>query len=232
MNKDKIKPKRKKIFTKRNFIETEAEEVHNAQEDDSEKESDLFSFQINTNKNNFNKNIKKEEDNYGDIVTNDTTNFDESYNEHRLLFNTIHFTKEIFPKRKRKKSKSKIKKFTKKILAKQVEKNLKSVERKLDIINTKLNLNIKSNINNPQDEEKSNNIKNDEDLIKLRYEEERRRISEFNKINNAEFIKRIKANEKFINSDNIITSDKKEKNTPKKKLKLFQLKGDILKNKK
>ena len=217
----KSKSKKRKIFKKQNFIETEAEEINSDINDNSaEQVPDLISLDINTNANN---------DNYDDIISNEPTTVDEDHiKEHRLLFNELNLKKEGEHKRKNIKKKSKIKKIKKKLVLNQIKKNLKSVDNKLDIINTKLNLNIKTNINN-EGEERKNEIKNDEFLGKLRIEDEQRRISEFNKKNNTSFIKRIKENDKFINNDFIITSDKIIKKDTKRKLKLFQLKGDILK---
>lgn len=226
--KSKSKPKRKKIFTKKNFIETEAEEINTDinNNNNNEKDSNLFSINITTNK----KKDINEEDNYGDIISTDPTTVEEDINTNRVLFNKLKLKKEFCPKRKRKSSKTiSKKKPKKKLIFNQVKKNLQKVDNKLNIINTKLNLNIKTNMNNPEEEEKTSKVKFDEDLITLRHEEEQRKISEFNKINNTNFIQRLKDTQKFLDNDFIITSDKIKKNNSKKKLKLFQLKGDILK---
>ena len=73
------------------------------------------------------------------------------------------------------------------------------------------------------------------DLALLKSEYEKKKIEDFNRKNNTEFIKRIKENERFISSNNIIIKDgssKRKPNLSRPKLKLFKMKGDILNKKK
>ena len=246
---DKIakKEKKEKIFVKSDFIEKEAEE-----EDDNKKLKKLDSApmkdtQYSTDGNN-------EEDSYGISSDNDTEKIDnKQIVSHRILLNKEKLEKENKVEIKRKRKPEFEKNNKRKRILKQLEKNSYKVERQLGIINGKLNIcfdenrenkDINIGINNNITPEKKFKDEDDEDFIKLKMSNERKKISDLNKINNKDFIQRMKDNEKFIKNSNIIINDgskrsksqiikrKKEKGTIHPKLKLFNLKGAFLNKKK
>ena len=88
---------------------------------------------------------------------------------------------------------SRIKNRKNNLVFKQIKKNFDEVEHKLNIINTKLKLQIiHTNNPNKEKEEKIVKINNDEDFKELKNEDECKRIFEFNKKENSNFIKRIR----------------------------------------
>ena len=145
------------------------------------------------------------------------------------------------------------------------KKNNNKIEASLGIINGKLNIGFaenkeNQNINDKKDEdntttpEKKFKDEEDEEIIKLKLSNEKKKIEKVNKQMNNDFIKRIKENEDFIKSNNIIINDgtninnaknikrnksdininlNKKKQIFQRRLKLYSFKGAFLnKNKK
>ena len=103
-----------------------------------------------------------------------------------------------------------------------IEKNSKKIDKVLGIINGKLNICFEENrenknINNINDNnmnktpEKKFKDEDDEDVLLLKMSNERRKISNANKIDNKDFIKRMKENENFIKKNNIIINEENKR---------------------
>ena len=92
--------------------------------------------------------------------------------------------------------------------------------------------------------EKKFKDEDDEDVLLLKMSNERKNISNINKNNNLDFIKRLKENDNFIRKNNIIVNEENKRsksqilrrNTEKilfhPKLKLYNMKGVFLNKKK
>ena len=249
MNKIEKMKKKEKLFVKSRFIEKEAEE-----EEDNKKINKIESAPIKDTQ--YSSETNNEEDSYGISSDNDTEKIDKKeIVSHRILLNKEKLEKEkIEIKRKRKPEFEKNNK--RKRILNQLEKNSYKVERQLGIINGKLNICFDVNRENKENKEinidkdtnktpeKKFKDEDDEDFIILKMSNERKRISDINKISNKDFIRRIKDNEKFIKGSSIIINDsskrsksqiikrKTEKGSIHPKLKLFNLKGAFLNKKK
>ena len=258
MNKKEKMEKKEKIFVKSRFEEKEAEE-----EEDNKKINKVESGQIKDIKDTqYSSEANNEEDSYGISSDNDTEKIDKKeITSHRILLNKEKLEKaKIEIKRKRKPEFEKNNK--RKRVLNQIEKNNYKVERQLGIINGKLNICFDVNRENKEinDKDKDNDndkeinktpekkFKDEDDFIVLKMSNERKRISDINKISNKDFIQRIKENEKFIKNNSIIINDSskrsksqiiKRKNDKENKkgnfhhkLKLFNMKGVFLNKKK
>ena len=239
--------KKEKIFAKKNFVEREAEE-----EDDNEnkkiKKLDSVPFKDTQYSSDLN---NEEEDSYGISSENDTEKVEKQIIINILLLNKEKMEKEKKEKRKRKSLPECEKKDRKKNTLKQIEKNMNKVDRTLGIINGKLNICFDENRENKEvnidldinkTPEKKLKIEDDEDILLLKMSVERKNISNINKNNNKDFIKRMKDNENFLKNNNIIindgskrsksvlNNDRKNKKFPK--IKLFNMKGAFLAKKK
>ena len=246
--------KKEKIFVKSRFEEKEAEE-----EEDNKKINKVESGQIKDIKDTqYSSEANNEEDSYGISSDNDTEKIDKKeITSHRILLNKEKLEKaKIEIKRKRKPEFEKNNKRKRKL--NQIEKNNYKVERQLGIINGKLNICFDVNRENKEINDKDINktpekkFKDEDDFIVLKMSNERKRISDINKISNKDFIQRIKENEKFIKNSSIIINDsskrsksqiikkKNDKENEKEnekenfhhKLKLFNMKGVFLNKKK
>ena len=246
MNKAEKMNKKEKLFKKSRFIEREAEE-----EDDNKKINKLESAPIKDTQ--YSSEVNNEDDTYGISSDNDTEKIDKKeIVSHRILLNKEKLEKDkIEIKRKRKPEFEKNNK--RKRILNQLEKNSYKVERQLGIINGKLNICFDVNRENKEiniekdivkTPEKKFKDEDDEDFIMLKMSNERKRISDINKISNKDFIQRIKENEKFIKDSSIIINDsskrsksqiikrKNEKGNIHPKLKLYNMKGVFLNKKK
>lgn len=238
--------KKEKIFTKKNFVEREAEEED---ENDIKKIKKLDSApfkdtQYSSDLNN------EEEDSYGISSENETEKVEKQIITNRLLLNKEKMEKEKKVKRKRKSMPEYEKKDKKKNVIKQIEKNMNKVDRTLGIVNGKLNICFDENRENKdvnvedmnKTPEKKLKIEEDEDILLLKMSVERKNISNINKNDNKDFIKRMKENENFLKNNNIIINDGSKrsksvlinngKNKKFPKIKLFNMKGAFLAKKK
>ena len=233
--------KKEKVFAKKNFVEREAEEED---ENDNKKikklDSALFKgTQYSSDLNN------EEEDSYGISSENETEKVEKQIITNRLLLNKEKMEKEKKVKRKRKSMPEYEKKDRKKNALKQIKENMNKVDRTLGIVNGKLNIcfdenreNKDVNIDMNKTPEKKLKVEEDEDILLLKMSVERKNISNVNKNDNKDFIKRMKENEDFLKNNNIIINDgskrsksvlinnRKSKKFPK--IKLFNMKGAFL----
>ena len=237
--------KRQKIFAIKNFIEKEAEE-----EDDNKKIKKLDSALIKDTQ--YSSEINNSEDSYGISSENDTEKMDnKEIISHRVLLNKEKMDKEKNAKIKRKRKPTYEKDKNKKRVLTQVEKNNYKVETQLGIINGKLNIcfdvnreNKEINVEKNWEKTPEKKFKDEDDFFVLKMSNERKRISDINKNNNKDFIKRMKDNENFVKNNNIIISDEKKRSKSHllkrkttigngyNKLKLFNMKGVFLNKKK
>ena len=234
-------------FSLKNFIEREAEEeivIKNKDSTQIQEKDTQDTSELN----------KVEDDSYGIPSDNDTEKnsprkISKELNNHRLILQ-----KEI------EKEENKIKKDLKRKVVPHfnklnkkkgtlhhVKKNMNKIEDALGISNGKLNIGFyknkeNENINDVKDESKTPEKKfkdeEDEEIIKLKMSNQRKKIENVNKKNNKDFIRRIKENETFIKNNNIIISEGNNINTEKNikrnksandfKLKLFTFKGAFL----
>ena len=248
-------------FSLKNFIEKEAEEekpLKNNNSDEIQVKDTQYSSQIN----------QEEEDSYGVPSENDTEKnspkkISKELANHRLILqNEIKKNENKVNKTlKRKRIPIFEKKDNRKRIIEHAKKNINKIDVELGIINGKLNIGFaenkeNKNISNKKSEEKTPAKKfrdeEDEDIIKLKLSNERKKIENINKNNNKDFIKRIKENEDFIKKNNIIIGDgnimnkgpnlkrnkseihlNKNNQVANHKLKLYSFKGAFLnKNKK
>lgn len=226
--------KEKKLFTKKNFIEREAEE-------ESEK------YNIKTNKKrNINKNQKEKieeiEDSYG-ISTKDEE--EEVIGKQKLNNRIIFNNNKLNSKRKR--NPVNYKKDNKKRTLQQIKKRQKNTKNVLSNINWNYELffrrkNIDIDINK---NEVSKYNEEDEEINSLKLSYERKIMSNLIKNNNSDFVERIKQNNDFIKKNTIIlnndskkrskslkNNNSKEKKNIHRKLKLHNFKDGLLYNKK
>ena len=240
----KLTKKKEKILSIKNFIETEAEENDDLDNKDKKRINiePLKDTQYSSELNN-------EEDSYGISSDNDTEKIEQQIITNRIVLNKEKMKKEKNKKIKRKRKISPEKKENKKRTMKYIERDVKKTDKILGIINGKLNICFDENrenkeINMNKTPEKKFKVENDEDLLLIKMSNERRNISNVNKNDNKDFIKRLKENENFIKNNNIIINDgsKRSKSQIIKrnsenivlhpKLKLFNLKGVFLNKKK
>jgi len=250
-----------KIFSKKNFIEKEAEEDIPLKLNSEIIKEEIKDTQYSTQENN-------EDDSYG--ISNETDdNISEKqskeYISHRLLLQRQTEKEEkmknnfkIKRKKNNKMDKNKELIDKKQMIAENAKKNLKKTDEVLGIINGKLNIRFAENKeNNYSNNEIDNNTpikvlskETDEEVERLKLSNERRKIEKVNKNNNKDFVKRIKENEDFIKRNNILINDGSESkdhlqikrynselsitgnNKFHQKLKLFNFKGAFLNNKK
>ena len=244
------KEKKEKIFSIKNFIEKEAEEEIELDKKGINKTNpiSLKDTQHSSEENN------PEDDSYGISSDNDTEKVEEQMISNRALLNQEKMKKDKFGKIKRKSVPLHEKKDNKKRKLKYIEKNSKKVDKILGIINGKLNICFEENrenkdinninVNTIKTPEKKFKDEDDEDVLLLKMSNERKNISNANKNNNLDFIKRMKENENFIRKNNIIVNDENKRsksqilrrNTEKilfhPKLKLYNMKGVFLNKKK
>ena len=204
-------------FSLKNFIEKEAEEekpIKNLKSDEIQIKDTQYSSVLN----------QEEDDSYGLPSDNDTEKnspkkVSKELASHRLILqNEIKKEeKDINKKLKRKMIPIYEKKDNKRIIE-HAKKNNNKIEASLGIINGKLNIGFaenkeNQNINDKQAEdttttpEKKFRDEEDEEIIKLKLSNEKKKIEKVNKQMNNDFIKRIKENEDFIKSNNIIIND-------------------------
>lgn len=192
--------KEKKLFTKKNFIEREAEE-------ESEK------YNIKTNKKrNINKNQKEKieeiEDSYG-ISTKDEE--EEVIGKQKLNNRIIFNNNKLNSKRKR--NPVNYKKDNKKRTLQQIKKRQKNTKNVLSNINWNYELffrrkNIDIDINK---NEVSKYNEEDEEINSLKLSYERKIMSNLIKNNNSDFVERIKQNNDFIKKNTIILNNDSKK---------------------
>lgn len=244
MDKAKIIPKKPKKFSLKNYIEREAEEETDL--NNSKKKLNIEPLKDTQ----YSTDVNNENDSYGISSDNDTENKEKQMLLNREILNKEKISKEK-KKIKRKRKPSLEKKENKKRSLKDIKNKIKKIDETLGIINGKLNIrfdvnreNKEINIDMNKTPEKKFKLEEDEDFLLLKMSNERKNISNLNKKNNANFIKRIKDNESFIKNNNIIISTeskrskshiitrKTEKNGMHPKLKLFNMKGAFLNKKK
>ena len=244
--------KKEKIFSIKNFIEKEAEEEV---ELDKKGINKIKTVSLKDTQHSSDEENNAEEDSYGISSENNTEEAEKQIIINRTLLNKEKMEKEKIGKIKRKIRPSFDIKDNKKRKMKIIEKNSKKIDKILGIINGKLNICFEENrenknINNINDNnmnktpEKKFKDEDDEDVLLLKMSNERRKISNANKIDNKDFIKRMKENENFIKKNNIIINEENkrsksqivrrntEKNIFHPKLKLFNMKGAFLNKKK
>ena len=243
--------KKEKIFSIKNFIEKEAEEEV---ELDKKGINKIKTVSLKDTQHSSDEENNAEEDSYGISSENNTEEAEKQIIINRTLLNKEKMEKEKIGKIKRKSVPLHEKKDNKKRKLKCIEKNSKKVDKILGIINGKLNICFEENrenkdinninVNTIKTPEKKFKDEDDEDVLLLKMSNERKNISNANKNNNLDFIKRLKENDNFIRKNNIIVNEENKRsksqilrrNTEKilfhPKLKLYNMKGVFLNKKK
>jgi len=251
-----------KKFTLKKFVEKEAEE-----EDFIKKKNKLGLTQMKETQ--YSSEINNDDDSYGISSEDNTERIVRNKRLKEVISHRLLLQKEM-EKDKRKVNNQNLKrkripiekKNNKKRAVEHAKKNINKIESSLGIVNGKLNIGFaenKENSNlNDKNEGNSNNPtpakkfkdEDDEDVLVLKMSNERKKIENINNKMNNDFIKRIKENENFIKSNNIIIDDDSETNNEKMrnnkndmglkrnnsmlhpKLKLYNFKGAFLNKKK
>lgn len=238
-------------FSLKNFIIKEAEEdisIKKKNSTDIQVKNTQESTQIN----------KEEDDSYGIPSDNETEkNTSKEFAAHRLILQKEIYKDEIKSKKilKRKQNPKFEKKDNKKRIVEHIKKNinLNEIQTSLGIINGKLNIGFAENKENRHNNDDNNKTpekkiveESDDEIVKLKISNEKKKIENVNKKMNNDFIKRMKENENFIKNNNIIMADgsdvkfdknmkrnksediNKKNNFGHKRLKLYNFKGAFL----